>query len=53
MELVKLYLKVLLCFIGELKSPSKAIPKGTIMGVVFTFCMYIVLTFFVAASSTK
>ncbi|KAJ8276002.1 hypothetical protein COCON_G00077540 [Conger conger] len=35
---------------GELKNPSVAIPKGTIIAVLYTFCVYVIL--FILVSST-
>ncbi|KAG5843902.1 hypothetical protein ANANG_G00155820 [Anguilla anguilla] len=35
---------------GELKNPSVAIPKGTIIAVFYTFCVYVIL--FILVSST-
>ncbi|XP_059160463.1 solute carrier family 12 member 9-like isoform X2 [Physella acuta] len=38
---------------GELKDPSKNIPKGTISAVCFTFSTYLVLTTLIAGSCTR
>ncbi|BFZ23780.1 hypothetical protein BsWGS_26819 [Bradybaena similaris] len=38
---------------GELKDPSKAIPKGTLYAVCFTFCTYLLLCTFVAGSCSR
>ncbi|CAG5136766.1 unnamed protein product, partial [Candidula unifasciata] len=38
---------------GELKDPSKAIPKGTMYAVLFTFCTYVVLCTLIAGSCSR
>ena len=38
---------------GDLKHPSKAIPKGTLSGLALTFCTYIVVILAMASSITR
>ncbi|RUS76310.1 hypothetical protein EGW08_015934 [Elysia chlorotica] len=38
---------------GELKDPSKSIPKGTVSAVIFTFCTYMVMTTLIAGSCSR
>lgn len=38
---------------GELKDPSKAIPKGTLYAVMFTFAAYLVEIILVAGSCDR
>ena len=38
---------------GELKSPAKSIPLGTISAVAFTFVCYILLSLFISATTTR
>ncbi|KAH9499367.1 hypothetical protein Btru_003903 [Bulinus truncatus] len=38
---------------GELKDPAKAIPRGTITAVCFTFSTYMILTTLIAGSCTR
>ncbi|OTF76469.1 solute carrier family 12 member 9-like protein [Euroglyphus maynei] len=38
---------------GELKDPTKSIPRGTIGGVIFTFITYLILFFFTAFSCPR
>lgn len=38
---------------GELKSPSRSIPVGTVSAVAFTFACYVLLSFFIAATSSS
>lgn len=44
------HLPLNLLSVGELKNPSAAIPKGTIIAVLYTFIVYVLL--FILASST-
>lgn len=39
--------------LGELKEPSKAIPKGTLYAVMFTFISYLLLIILVGGSSDR
>jgi potassium/chloride transporter 9 len=38
---------------GDLKHPSKAIPKGTLYGLGLTFAMYAMVIFALAASISR
>jgi len=38
---------------GDLKHPSKAIPKGTLYGLVLTFALYTIVIMSMAASITR
>lgn len=38
---------------GELKSPSRSIPQGTLTAVAFTFVTYLTLSFMIGATSEK
>ncbi|TGO90814.1 hypothetical protein BPOR_0050g00190 [Botrytis porri] len=38
---------------GDLKSPSKAIPKGTVYGLITTFCLYTLVIVAMAATVTR
>ena len=38
---------------GDLKHPSKAIPKGTLSGIVLTFVVYTVVILALAATITR
>lgn len=38
---------------GELKDPSKAIPKGTLFAVMFTFLSYLILIILVGGSCDR
>lgn len=38
---------------GELKNPSVAIPKGTIMAVLYTFTVYILFFFLVSSTCDR
>jgi len=38
---------------GDLKHPSKAIPKGTLYGLGLTFCLYTLVIFSLAASVSR
>ncbi|GFR62416.1 solute carrier family 12 member 9 [Elysia marginata] len=38
---------------GELKDPSKSIPKGTVSAVFFTFCTYLVMMTLIAGSCSR
>ena len=38
---------------GDLKDPSKSIPKGTLSGLSLTFCTYTVVILGIAASVTR
>lgn len=40
-------------FAGELRNPGKAIPKGTLSAVGFTFVIYIAMSLLTAATCTK
>lgn len=37
---------------GELKSPGRSIPTGTLSAVAFTFVCYVLLSFFISATTT-
>lgn len=38
---------------GDLKNPSKSIPKGTLSGLALTFIMYTIVILAMAASITR
>lgn len=38
---------------GDLKNPSKSIPKGTLSGLALTFVLYTLVIFAMAASLTR
>ncbi|GFN85558.1 solute carrier family 12 member 9 [Plakobranchus ocellatus] len=38
---------------GELKDPSKSIPKGTVSAVFFTFCTYLIMMTLIAGSCSR
>lgn len=38
---------------GELKSPGRSIPKGTLSAIAFTFVCYVLLSFFISATTSR